>query len=78
MGLQKFFPPTQSPLVFVARSCAVLSSGTGTLWLGVGLGLLTLKISLPNLYPPHVGEGPTHSASVSLLPVWMDVVSLIL
>ena len=48
LGLQKFFPPTQSPLVFVARSCAVLSSGTGTLWLGVGLGLLVPKISLPN------------------------------
>ena len=25
---------------------------------GVGLGLLTPEISLPNFYPPHVGEGP--------------------
>ena len=45
---------------------------------GVGLGLLTLEVSLPNFYPPRVGEGPAHSTSVPLLPVWMDVVSLIL
>ena len=54
-------------------------SGTGTLgWgPGVGLELLTPEISLPNFYPPHVGEGPACSVSVPLLPVWMDVVSLI-
>ena len=45
---------------------------------GVGLWLLTPKISLPNFYPPHVGEGPDCSASAPLLPVRMDVVSLIL
>ena len=54
--------------------------GFGTLgWgPGVGVGLLTPEISLLNFYPPHVGEGTVHSMSVPLLPVWMDVVSLIL
>ena len=44
---------------------------------GVGLGPLAPEISLLNFYPPHVGEGPAHSMSVPLLPVWMDVISLI-
>ena len=81
LGLQKFVPPTQSPLVFVARSFWDLSTwhwspGLGGLvW---GLGFLAPKISLLNFYPPHVGVGPTHSGSAPLLSVWMDVVSLIL
>ena len=33
---------------------------------GVSLGLLAPKISLPNFYPPHVGEGPARSASAPL------------
>ena len=45
---------------------------------GVGLGLLAPEISLPNFYPPHMGEGPTHSVFVPLLVVWVDVISLIL
>ena len=45
---------------------------------GMGLGLIVPKISLLNFYPPHVGEGSARSASVPLLPVQMDVVSLIL
>ena len=45
---------------------------------GVGLGLLTPKISLPNFYPPQVGEGPFHSTYAPLLSVWMGAVSLIL
>ena len=54
--------------------------GTGTLgWgPGVGLGLLTPQISLLNFYPPYMGEGPARFTSELLLPVWMDVVSLIL
>ena len=44
---------------------------------GMGLGFLAPEISFPNFYPPHV-VGPVHSMSVPLLPVWMDVVSLIL
>ena len=36
------------------------------------------KISLLNFYPPHVGVGPACSMSATLLPVWMDMVSLIL
>ena len=45
---------------------------------GVGLGLFAPKISLLDFYQPQVGEGPDCSVSVSLLPVWMDVVSSIL
>ena len=33
---------------------------------------------LLNFYPPYVGVGPAHYTSIPLLPVWMDVVSLIL
>ena len=69
------------PAGFAARNCRDLSFwhwnpglGGGQ---GVGLGLLTPKISLPNFYLPHVGVGPAHSVSVPLLPVWMNVVSLI-
>ena len=49
-------------------------------WVGrpsVGLGLLALEISLLNFYPPHMSVGPAYSSSMPLLPVWMDVVSLI-
>ena len=45
---------------------------------GVGLELPTPAISLPNFYPRHVDVGPASSTSLALLPVWMDVVSLIL
>ena len=50
------------------------------LWVGgpgVGLVLLTLETSLPNFYPPHMDVGPAPSMSSPLLPVWMDVISLI-
>ena len=52
---------------------------TGTLgWgAGVGLGLLAPKISLLNFYPPFMGVESAHSVFQPLLPVWMDVVSLI-
>ena len=48
--------------------------GTLGLWgqsAGVGLCLLIPEISLPNFYPPHLGETPSHSTSPPLLPVWM-------
>ena len=45
---------------------------------GVGVGLFAPEISLPNFYPPHVDVGPACSMSLPFLPVWMDVVSLIL
>ena len=41
-----------------------LESGAGGP--GVGPGLLTPKIPLPNFYPPPVGVGPFHSAPVPL------------
>ena len=44
----------------------------------VELGLCIPEISLLNFYPPHVVVGPACSASLTLLPVWMDVVSLTL
>ena len=44
---------------------------------GVGLGLLVPKISLLNFYQPNVDMGPACCTSLPLLPVWMDVVSLI-
>ena len=44
---------------------------------GVGLGLLASEIYLPNLYPPYMSERPVHSMFALLLPLWMDVVSLI-
>ena len=50
-------------------------------WAGesvVGMGLLASNISLPNFYPPHMDVGPACSISLPFLPVWMDVVSLIL
>ena len=51
---------------------------TGILgWGLVGAGLLAPQISLPNVHPPHRGEGQDYSSSVPLLSVWMDVVSLI-
>ena len=81
MGLQQFIPLTQSLLVFAARTYGDLSSqpgNPGLIGAGVGLGLLSLEIALPNFYPPHMDMGPAHSASPPFLPVWMDVVSLIL
>ena len=80
LGLQQPPPPTQSLLVYAARSCGDLfifpalepwAGGPG-----VGLGLLAPKVSLWIFI--HVRVGTVLSASVPLLPVWMDVVSSIL
>ena len=54
--------------------------GTGTLgweaWCGAEtLQSWNIRMSLPNFYPPHVGEGPACSTSAPLLTVWMDVVN---
>ena len=43
---------------------------------GVRLGLLTPNLFLLYFYPPLM-DGPAHSMSPPLLPVWMGVVSLI-
>ena len=80
LGLQKFLSSTQCPLVFAARSYGDLPSQQWNpgLW-GLVWGLdSSLKISLLNCYPPHVDGEPACSMSLPLLPVWMDVVSLIL
>ena len=75
LGIQQFLPLTQSLLVFIARSYGDLPS---LHWYpGVGLGLLAPEISLPNFYLPDMGKRPAYSTSLTLLPVWMDVVSLI-
>ena len=83
LRLQKFLPPTQSPLDFAARSCGDLSSWHWNPELGQGmpgvrLGLLAPKITLLNFHLPHVSAGPAHSTSMPLLQVWMYVVSLVL
>ena len=54
-------------------------SGTGTLAWGAwyGAGTPYSQDILLNFYPPYVVVGPVHSVSPPLLPVWMDVVSLI-
>ena len=80
LGLQRFLPLTQSLLVFASGSCGDLPSwhwNSGLWGPGVGLGLLAPKVSLPNVYPPLVVAGAARSAPEPLLPVWMDVVSLI-
>ena len=79
LGLQQPPPLAQSPLFLSHRlwgfTFLALESWAGGP--GRGLGFLTPEISLLNFYPLHVDVGPAHSASVPLLPVWMDVVSLI-
>ena len=79
LGLQKFLPLTQSPLVFVARSFGDLSSWHWNPGLRgpEGQRLLDPEIALLNFYLPPVDVEPACSASLPLLPVWMDVVSLI-
>ena len=79
-GLQKFLPPTQSVLVFAARSCGDLFSWHWNISLGwePGVGLLAPKIPLPNFYLPCMDVGPAHSVSPPLQPVWTGGVSLIL
>ena len=44
----------------------------------VWIELLTLEISLPNVYLPYVDVEPAHPTSPPLLLVWMDLFSLIL
>ena len=79
LGLQKFLPLTQTPPVFAARSCGDLSSwhwnpGLG----GLMCGWDSLLLRYPSqIYPPHMGERPVHSTFALLLPVSVDVVSLI-
>ena len=66
LGPQKFLLPTQSLLVFAARSYGHLIFLTLEPWAGrsgVRLGLLAPKISLPTFYSLHVDVGPAHSTS---------------
>ena len=80
LGLQKFLPPTQSLLIFAARSCGDFSSWH---WNLVSVGMvrgwdsLLPEISLLNFYPQHVCKGPACFVFMLLLPVWRVVVSLI-
>ena len=80
LGLQKFLLPTQSPLVCAARSYGDLSSchwnpGLGGLVWG---GDSSLPRYSSRIFSHDMWVGPTCSTSVPLLPLWMDVVSLIL
>ena len=62
LGFQQ--PPalTQSPLVSQPEVVGTYLPGTGTLdWgPGVGLGLFTPEIALPNFYPSVCGDSPFH------------------
>ena len=80
LRLQQFLPPIQFLLVFIASNCGDLPSSHWNPVLGglsVVMGLLATVIYLPNFYPPHMNEGPACSPPVPLLPVWIDMVSLI-
>ena len=51
-------------------------------WSGKGMGGLMWgtphSLDVPsNFYPSHVGVGPACSTALPLLPIWMNVVSLI-
>ena len=72
LGLQQFFPTDSIPIA----ANGDLSSWHWNPGLG-GLGLLLPDVP-PKFYPPQVDVGPAHSVSAPLLPVWMDVVPLIL
>ena len=58
LGLQKFLPPTQSSPGFCCQKLWALIFLPLEPWAGVGPRLLVPEMSLPNLYPPHVGVGP--------------------
>ena len=80
LGLQKFLPLTLLLLGFcnqklwglIFLALEPLAEGPG-----MDLGLLTPKLSLLNIYPPHLGVGPACLMSPPLLPVWMGVFPLI-
>ena len=80
LKIQQFLLLTQCPLVFAARSYEDLYPGIGILVWGacVWRGPLASVISPLNFYLPYVDVGPACSTSLPLLPVWMDVISLIL
>ena len=63
------FPLTQSPLVLQPEVRALEPLARGS---GVGLGLLTPKISLPNFYPPYVSVGTVQSMSLHLHPFYQS------
>ena len=79
-GSRSFFHLLNPSWILQLQVVGTYLPGTGALgWgPGVGLGLLAPEIFIPNFYPLHVDLGPTRSMSVPLLPVWMDVVPLIL
>ena len=79
LGLQKFLPLTHSLLVFAATSCEDLSSWPWNAGLEVlgWSGTSCSPDSPPKFYPPNVDVGPVCSPYLPLLPVWVDVVSLI-
>ena len=68
------FSITQSLLVFAARSCGGLSSGTGALgsgsWFGWGWDSSLPRYPSQIFYPTHMVVGPACSVSLPLLPVW--------
>ena len=80
LGLQKFLPSTQSPLVFAARTYGDLSSWHwnpelgGLVW-GCDSSVLRY-LSQTFIYHTWMWDRPI-PMSLSLLPIWVDMVSLI-
>ena len=80
LRLQNFFHRL-NPLWFLqSEVVGTYIPSTGTLGWGAWYGAVTPRSRdiPPNFFPPHAGMGPAHSTSAPFLPVWMDVVSLIL
>ena len=79
LGLQNYLPSTQPPLVIAAQKFGGLIFLALEPWDGelVGWNSLLPRYSPLNFYPPPMDVGSAHSVSPPLLPVWMDVVSLI-
>ena len=79
LGPQKFFHRLNPHWFLQPEVVGTYLPATGTLGRGAwyGAGLLAPEIFLLNFYPPHMGKRLAGSMSVPLLPVLMDVVSLI-
>ena len=79
-GSSSFFHQLNPHWILQLEVMGTYLPDTGNLGWGnwCGAGTPAPEISLPNFYPSHVCEGPAHSIPVPLLPVSMDVVSLIL
>ena len=79
LGLQKFLHRISPANFLQIEVMGTYLPVTGALgwrtWYGAGT---PCSQDLSDFYPPHMGVGPAPSVSLPLLPVRMDMVSLIL